>query len=231
MWVGTLTAVVAVGVFALPAGIVGNGLTDVIEARKQANAKLGPIQEVGALTPNFRALEVTSRGRMYNFLHAENSALAKAFDRFINILIVMTAFSFMFDTLVHESLPIHIVLDTFEFITVCIFTGEYLARVYAVAEDPLYSTPGGRWRYTQTFLAVVDLLNIVPYWIAVCWTGQVITPFSSDSSLTVFNVVKAMRLVRILRFERYTHGMRRGSHTHERAVFWIGNGRFWFSHV
>ncbi|KAL7570087.1 hypothetical protein ACA910_017118 [Epithemia clementina (nom. ined.)] len=214
-WVGTLTAVVAVAVFALPAGIIGNGLEDVIAARKEAQEEERPspesavvssptVPEVGALTTGFLASETTFRGRWYNFLHAHSSGQAKAFDRFINILVVLTAFSFMVDTLSDLPPYIHIVLDTFELISVSIFTVEYVFRVYVITEDPKYKKLGGRWQYMQTFLAAVDFLSVVPYWIEVCLTGKVITPFS-DSSSTLSNVVKALRLLRILRFERYTH--------------------------
>ena len=204
-WVGTLTAVVAVAVFALPAGIIGNGLEDVIAARRQNQGEQDAIREVGALTTNYQATETTARGRWYNFLHAHVSGQAKAFDRFINILIVLTTITFMLDTLTDLPPHIHIVLDVFELIAVSIFTVEYIFRVYAVKEDPKYShTVGGRWTYMQSFLAVVDLLSVAPYWIEVLVTGRVITPYS-DASSTWSNVVKALRLLRILRFEKYTH--------------------------
>lgn len=159
----------------------------------------------GTLTPNFLAPEATARGRWYNFLHSDLSGKAKAFDRFINILILLTAFAFMFDTLSDLPPLVHIILDSFELICVSVFTMEYIFRVYAVVEDPKYSKGGGRLRYMQTLLAGVDFLSVAPYWIEVCLTGKAITPIS-DSSYNLSNAVKALRLLRILRFERYTHG-------------------------
>ena len=203
-WVGTLTAVVAVAVFALPAGIIGNGLEDVIEARRAGQEQEQQVVE-RAMTVGFEASEDTARGRWYNFLHAHSSSQAKAFDNFINILVVLTAFSFVLDTLANLPAHFHIILDSFELISVSIFTVEYIFRVYAVKEDPKYNRLGGRWLYMQTFLAGVDFLSVAPYWMEVCVTGRVITPHS-DSSSAVSNAVKALRLLRILRFDRYTHG-------------------------
>jgi len=203
-WVGTLTAIVAVAVFALPAGIIGNGLEDVIAERRKYQDDPAPIVENRALTSGFQASDDTTRGSWYNFIHAHTSAQAQGFDIFINMLIVLTSFTFMLDTLSDLPSHIHIVLDSFELLSVSIFTIEYALRVYASKEDPKYSGPNGRLKYCMTFLALVDLLSVLPYWIEVGLTGKVITPYS-DSSSTMSNVVKALRLLRILRFERYTH--------------------------
>jgi hypothetical protein len=55
-------------------------------------------------------------------------------------------------------------------------------------------------------LTVVDLLSFLPYWIELGVTGgkDFLSP-TSDSNNTLSNVVRTLRLIRILRFERYTH--------------------------
>jgi voltage-gated potassium channel len=206
--VGTLTAVVAVAVFALPAGIIGNGFEDVIAARKAANGNAnraaGPIVEEGGMTLGFVANDRTRRGRVYNFLHGLTVPGAVSFDYFINALVVATAFTFMLDTVYGVSGRIHVVLDSLELISVTIFTVEYCLRLYSAGEDPKYNHAGGRLRYMTTFLSLVDLLSFLPFCLEVFWTGKVITA-RSDSSSTWSNLVKSLRLLRILRFERYTH--------------------------
>jgi hypothetical protein len=215
--VGTLTAVVAVAFFALPAGIIGNGFEEVIADRRakqqrdgvasgggNGNNNNGAIVEEGGVTHGFAADNATDRGRCYNFLHAQTLPGAVAFDYFINILVVSTALTFMFDTVYGVGGRIHIVLDSLELISVTIFTVEFVMRVYSAKEDPKYNQAGGRLRYMTTFLALVDLLSVLPYWLEVIWTGKVITAHT-DSSNTWSNLVKSLRLLRILRFERYTH--------------------------
>jgi Ion transport protein len=204
--VATLTTVVAVAVFALPVGIIGNGIKDAIIAQRR-NSDLGIVtsenveDEVG-ITRGFRTVDSTLRSRLYNLLHSQTAHGALAFDSFINILIVATALSFMLDTVASLPPMAHVFFDSFELISVLIFTVEYYLRVYSAKEDPKYKGPGGRVKYMLTFLSLVDLLSFLPYWLAIFWMGRRIV---SSSSSIGSDVVKSLRLLRILRFERYTH--------------------------
>lgn len=199
--VGTLTAIIAVAVFALPAGIIGNGFEDVIEQRREAGDD-GEIVETGGTTVGFVSRSVGRRGWWYNLLHAQSIPGAVSLDRFINVLIGLTAFTFMLDTL-DLSRHTHLLLDSFELVSVVIFTAEFGLRLYSVKEDPKYNGPGGRLKYCFTFLAVVDILSFVPFWLEVCISGRILSPYSTTSTWS--NLVKSLRLLRILRFEKYTH--------------------------
>ena len=214
MIIGTFTAVVAVAVFALPVGIIGNGFEDVIAAKMaEANGAgdddaIGEIEEEGGMTAGFQADGVTLRGRLYNVLHARTAPGAQAVDHFINILVVSTAIAFMLDTVGSLSGSTHAFLDSFELVSVLVFTVEYGLRLFAAREDPKYSGKGGLLQYMLTFLAVVDLLSFVPYWIEMAFAANgvgTIISRTSDSSNTFSNLVKSLRLLRIFRFERYTH--------------------------
>mmetsp|Transcript_7764 Transcript_7764/g.22510 ORF Transcript_7764/g.22510 Transcript_7764/m.22510 type:complete len:1290 (+) Transcript_7764:137-4006(+) len=204
MIVGTLTAVVAVAFFALPAGIIGNGFEDEIEKRRANDDDGSPIVERGGITEGYEGSPDTLKGRLYNFLHAMVSPGAAGFDNFINVLVVGTAATFMLDTLVSLPRATHIICDTFELLAVMIFTAEYVLRVYSASEDPKYQGVGGKIKYMTNFLPMVDLLSFLPFWIEICYTGQIITPYSDSSSMGS-NLVKSLRLLRILRFEKYTH--------------------------
>jgi len=205
--VGTLVAVVAVAIFAIPTSIIGNGFEDIIYKRHEESVAAGltpsASREDGQVTSGFLATDSTARGRWYNFLHARSSYGSGLFDVSINILILGTVFSFMLDTV--SGLPggIYISLDVFEFLAVIIFTAEYLARFWSCKEDPKYSGKFGRLKYMMTFLSIVDLLTVVPYWIEVSTTGRIVTPTGDSSTLSI--LVKSLRLLRLLRFERYTH--------------------------
>lgn len=200
--VGTLVAIVAVAVFALPAGIIGNGLEDVIAARTES--EVTPIVEEGGTTQGYRADESSSRGRWYNFLHAVSSSEAQSFDLFINFLVLLTALTFMLDSLGNVSVQLSLTLDLLELFAVSVFTVEYLLRLWCVKEDPKYAGRGGRIKYMYTFLAGVDVMSFLPYWMEIAVTGAVLTPYS-DTSSWVSNLVSSLRLLRLLRFERYTH--------------------------
>ncbi|GKY98976.1 hypothetical protein MPSEU_000853300 [Mayamaea pseudoterrestris] len=205
--VGTLTAAVAVAIFALPAGIIGNGFETVISRRhKDQDAAEQPIVEEGRTTCGFQATNETLRGRVYNVLHAQTGWGALLLDHGVNILVVTTSISFMLDTL--RSLPwrARLVLDIIELLSVSIFTAEYTLRVWSVAEDPKYieAPAGGRFLYATSFLAVMDLLSFAPYWFEVLLTGRIFPSLSGEGSEWGY-LVKSLRLLRILRFERYTH--------------------------
>ena len=204
--VGTVTAVVAVAVFALPAGIIGNGFEQVIAAKTAAVDAAAAVEEEGGMTRGFHADETTARGRLYNLLQAQTVPGARALDHFINVLVVSTAIAFMLDTVPTLSGSTHAFLDSFELLAVLVFTVEYVSRVYAAKEDPKYRGAGGRLKYMITFLAVVDLLSFLPFWIQTVMTGgaSLITR-TSDAGNTWSTVVKSLRLLRIFRFERYTH--------------------------
>lgn len=200
--VGVITAVVAVAVFALPVGIIGNGIEQVLESRRR---EVQPIREEGGVTPGYEANGATVLGRLYNLMHAHTQWGARTIENLINGLIIATAVSFMIDTYADLPMMYHIFFNAFELMGVTIFTMEYILNVYSIKADPKYSGPGGRFKYMCTFLAFIDLLSFFPYWIEVILTkGEALSP--NPDSRNVWSVlVQALRLLRIIRFERYTH--------------------------
>jgi hypothetical protein len=147
------------------------------------------------VTDGFVANNATERGRWYNFLHAQTLPGAVAFDYFISVLVLSTALTYVFDTVYGVAGQIHVVLDSFELVCVTIFTVEFGMRVYSAKEDPKYNQAGGRLLYMTTFLAMVDLLSVLPYWVEILWTGEI----------NAAHLVKILRLLRILRLKRYMH--------------------------
>jgi len=195
--VGTITAVLAAAVFGVPVAIIGNGFEDEIEKSRKKQDNAESVRDEGYRTPGFVTNGVTMREKVYNFLHAFSAYGSTTFDLFINSLIVITAATFMLDTLAVCPPVMHAVFDWVELVSVIVFTLEYLARVYSIKEDPKYAVAGGRFWYMLSFLAVVDFLSVFPYWTEVAITGRLMGTGS--------NLVKSLRLLRILRFERYTH--------------------------
>jgi voltage-gated potassium channel len=78
----------------------------------------------------------------------------------------------------------------------CIFSLEYVARLWAIGEDPKYAGITGRLRYIFSPIAIVDFLAIAPLFISVV---------SND-----FFLLRLARLMRILamgRFGRYSRAL------------------------
>uniref|UniRef100_A0A7S4EPX0 Ion transport domain-containing protein n=1 Tax=Pseudo-nitzschia australis TaxID=44445 RepID=A0A7S4EPX0_9STRA len=207
--VGTITAVVAVTFFALPVGIIGNGFESEIEKRRKSAVE-GPIIERGVFTAGFVASGSSWAVFLYNFFFATTSKLSLVFEHLINALVVGTALTMMIDTV--DELPdaYRLFQSYFEFIAVVVFTVEYVLKLYAAVNvDPLYNNNRSSsicrlWSYATGFLPLVDLLGFFPYWIVVFGFGGSIIDTSGPSGAGG-TVVKALRLLRIFRFEKYTH--------------------------
>lgn len=79
-------------------------------------------------------------------------------------------------------------IDTF---VVVLFAVEYLARLYAIVENPRFSHPfWGRLRYAVTPGALIDLLALMT-----------LVPWLTSADMTVLRV---LRLVRVLKLSRYS---------------------------
>ena len=116
------------------------------------------------------------------------SVTGKLFSNFIQLLIVLSLITFSVDTLPNLSASSRRILDIIEIATVAIFTVEYLLRIL-VAER--------RVRFIFSFLGLVDLISILPFYIA---TGL---------DLRSLRVFRLLRLVRILKLVRYNEAIKR----------------------
>lgn len=199
---GTITAVFACAVFALPVGLFASGFeSQIARRRKEKEAvslvaiKQGGVEEEE--DTEWEMVEVvgatsTFRGVVYNFLHfPNNTAASKAFEVFMNVLIVCSSLAFMLSTLPLSS-DWQSQLCYFQFVAVAMFTLEYLLFMYSAVENaqfrPILS-------YAISFYRMVDLVSIIPYWLGfMSW-------LFNGGSMTAGTV---FLLFRLLRFEKYT---------------------------
>jgi voltage-gated potassium channel len=88
-------------------------------------------------------------------------------------------------------------LNAIEWAATVIFSLEYAARVWSVAEHPLLKrgTFFGRLRFVLSFPGLVDLIAILPFWLSFF--------IASD-----FRVLLVLRLVRFFKLTRYSPAMR-----------------------
>jgi voltage-gated potassium channel len=78
---------------------------------------------------------------------------------------------------------------------VILFALEYVARLWAVGEDPRYRGLGGRLRYVFTPLALADLAAFLP--------ELVLTLFFPHATGSVLAALRALRLFRLFKLARY----------------------------
>ncbi|HEY9080588.1 ion transporter [Magnetovibrio sp.] len=86
----------------------------------------------------------------------------------------------------------------FEVFSVTVFSLEYIARVWSVIDNPwqpdLTHPISGRIKYMFTWMALIDLLAIAPFYLSF---------FAADD----LRVLRALRLLRIFKLTRYSSAM------------------------
>jgi len=86
----------------------------------------------------------------------------------------------------------------FEVFSVTVFSVEYIARVWSVVDNPWnpsYTHPiMGRIKYMMTWMALIDLIAIAPFYLSFFATGDL-------------RILRALRLLRIFKLTRYSSAM------------------------
>lgn len=88
----------------------------------------------------------------------------------------------------------------FEFISVCVFSIEYLARIWSITVDRKYRGFWGRFRYALTPLAIIDLIAILPSILSMNFVD-----------LRFLRIARLFRLLRILKVGRYSKTLQKFS--------------------
>jgi len=82
----------------------------------------------------------------------------------------------------------------FEFLSVLVFSVEYVLRLWSITVDPRYAHPvRGRVRYALTPLLLIDLLAVLPFYL----------PFLGVD-LRVFRAARLFRIFRVAKLGRYS---------------------------
>lgn len=121
-----------------------------------------------------------------DLLFNQDSSNGKKFDIFIQILIVLSLINFSLQTLPNLSEKIIKYLDLIEFISVIIFTLEYLSRV-------IFSEK--KVKFIFSFFGIIDFLAILPFYL------------SLGVDLRSIRAVRLFRLFRILKLLKYNNAI------------------------
>ncbi|MGB0761834.1 MAG: ion transporter, partial [Rubripirellula sp.] len=97
------------------------------------------------------------RVRLNSILNDPDTLSGRAFAIVIQLLIVVSLFGFSLQTLPHLTAEARGWLRWLELITVIVFSVEYLLRLWA-AEN--------RWKFATSFSGIIDLLAVLPFYIA-----------------------------------------------------------------
>lgn len=128
---------------------------------------------------------------------SDGDIASRIFDFFIISLIIINVVTVVAETFTLPAVVLKII-DYIELISVIIFTFEYAVRVWTA--DYLYngiSPVNSRIKYIFSFMAVIDLLAILPFYI----------PFIIPIDLRVLRVLRVIRLLRLFKINRYTKAL------------------------
>ena len=118
---------------------------------------------------------------------------SKVFDISIVVLIAVNVVIVVAETFDVQMGPL---FHSIEIFSVVIFSIEYILRLWTA--DLLYPNLNGvlaRLRYMFTFMALIDLAAIMPFYV----------PFLLPHNLIVLRSLRALRLLRLFKFTRYTN--------------------------
>lgn len=122
---------------------------------------------------------------------------SKAVDTFIIVLIGFNVLAVMLETEPAVHTPYSAWFVWFEIFSTTFFSIEYILRVWICTLDPKYRKPvTGRIRYMGSFMAVVDLVAILPTFLSF---------IAMDTRFV--RAIRLLRLVRILKMGRYAHAV------------------------
>jgi voltage-gated potassium channel len=124
------------------------------------------------------------RRRLYEVIFESETPAGRAFDTAVIVAILVSVAVVMADSVRAWNVRFHTAFDIVEWIFTALFTLEYLGRLVCVRHP---------WRYARSFFGVVDLLSVLPTYLAL---------FLPE--LHALIDVRILRLLRIFRIFKLT---------------------------
>ncbi len=140
---------------------------------------------------------MTARQRIYHLIEEPlpGKRVVHAVNIFIVVLILANVAAVALESMPEVEAAHFAVLQAFDAFSVAVFTIEYVLRLWVVPENPLYAPLGpmrARWKYALSFHALVDLLAILPFYLAF------VVAFD-------LRFLRILRVLRLLKLTRHSH--------------------------
>lgn len=149
---------------------------------------------------------------LFHILNEEDSEKHpwnKPVGTFIMVLIILSIFAIIAESF--DDLPPSIkeYLIRFELFAVIIFTIEYLGRFYvADLEYPNLSKGKARLRFFFSWMAIIDLLAILPFYLELLQVWLIAVAGVKIFDLRFLRTLRLLRLLRIFKLGRYSRSLR-----------------------
>ena len=123
---------------------------------------------------------------------------SKLFDYTILIIIAINVIAIIFESYENLSIRYHDCFRVIEVISVVIFSIEYLLRFWTVnLKYPKSSSIKARIKYMVSFMAIIDLLAILPFYL----------PMLIPIDLRFLRMLRLTRVARVFKLNRYSKAM------------------------
>lgn len=119
--------------------------------------------------------------QLWTILEDNTTKKGRYFDYVIQLFILLSLFSFSLETLPNLPLGLRNLLETFETISIGLFSVEYVLRVI-VSKKP--------FKYIFSFYGIIDLLAVLPFFLNTFLDLRFLRAFR------VFRVFRALKLIR-----------------------------------
>lgn len=197
-----IIGIVAVGSFSIPVGLLGAGFESWIEEKEGENEEEEEDQdEVISVSDADSTVPPEgsnpTRWNLLRFLDGKTT-WGFRFEMFILALILLSVTYAVVSTLNSVGEPTS--LQWCEGAVVVIFTLEYLARLYAIAESHEYADcQYPRLNYLISFYALVDLLAILPWYLQYMFQGTGFGDWMDDHD----KELRMFRMLRLFKLDKY----------------------------
>ena len=129
------------------------------------------------------------KSKLFEIIFEADTKAGKAFDIILLIFIVFSIALVMLSSIRKIELEYHNFLIYSEWIITIFFTIEYSLRLI-VSPKPI--------KYAKSFYGIIDLLSIIPTYLAIFLTG--------GHAFMVLRSLRLLRMFRIFKLSRYVHG-------------------------
>ena len=127
------------------------------------------------------------RHHWFRLMFRHDSPAERNFDLLLIVIILASVGVVMLDSVESIKMRWHHALMLAEWVFTLAFTAEYIARLWVVRRP---------WRYATSFYGVIDLLAVLPTYLALLLTGS--------SYLIVIRILRLLRVFRVLKLVEYS---------------------------
>jgi len=126
------------------------------------------------------------RRKLFLIIFGTSTPLGKLFDVVLLILILVSVFAVMLESVSYINIKYGFALRVIEWVVTGFFTVEYITRIFIVKRPA---------KYIFSFFGIIDLLSIVPTFLSLVFVGS--------QSLSILRALRLLRVFRVLKLMRF----------------------------